>query len=338
MIREIVTLVVASIVAFGFFGCSSKQYFEPEKSFSASGATRGGSFDIANASRDGATLTNNSYIDQYGIGTTTLGEGYRFVNSDSAHILASNDEGNLKVIDRASGEAVLLVALHTPVVSAAVHGNTIVYLLQNNVFGVYEIQGNKKIAEHRSDYAYSIDSRAANPIFVDGLIVVPTLDGKILISSLRDPNMTKVMYISSENGFNNLIFLDQIGDVLVAATPSRVVSLGTSGANSYDTGVSDVAVSDNDGYIFDKNGEIVRVDSKLNPTANIKFKFAKYVAGQVYNDKVYALDYKGSLIVLDKALTTYKIYDVGSVSSPVFMGGGKLYKDGKIIDLGSLGL
>ena len=44
MIREIVTLVVASIVAFGFFGCSSKQYFEPEKSFSASGATKGGIF------------------------------------------------------------------------------------------------------------------------------------------------------------------------------------------------------------------------------------------------------------------------------------------------------
>jgi hypothetical protein len=338
MIKEILALLIASIVAFSFLGCSSKQYYKPEKSYSVSGATKNGSFNIAYASRNGATLTNNSYIDKYGIGTASLGEGYRFVNSDSKHILASNNEGNLKVIDRASGEAVLLVALHSPIVSAAVHGNMIVYLLQNNLFGVYEIKGNKKIAEHRSDYAYSIDSRAANPIFIDGLIVVPTLDGKILISSMQDPNMTKVMYISSESGFNNLIFLDQIGDVLIAATPSRVVSLGASGASSYDSGISDVAVGDNDAYIFDKNGEIMRVDSKLNSIASSKFKFAKYVAGEVYNDKVYALDYKGSLIVLDKALATYKIYDVGSVSSPVFMGGGKLYKDGKIIDLGSLGL
>ncbi|MBN2768938.1 MAG: hypothetical protein JXQ68_07510 [Campylobacterales bacterium] len=338
MTRKIQILAIMAIVALIFFGCSSKQYFEPEKSFSASAATKSASFNIVSATRDGATLTHDRYIDNYGIGSVSLGEGYSFVNSDANYILASNQEGNLRVIDRASGEAILLVALHTPIVSAAVHGNTIVYLLQNNVFGVYEIKGNKKIAEHRSDYAYAVDSRIANPIFVDGLIVVPTLDGKILISSMQDPNMTKVMYISSERGFNNLIFLDRIGDTLVAATPSRLVSLGNSGPSSFDAGISDVSVDDNSAYIFEKNGEITHVDASLNSIAHIKFKFAKYVAGKVFGDKVYALDYKGSLIVLDKALTTYKIYDVGSVDSPVFMSDGKLYKDGKVIDLSLLGL
>ena len=338
MIRRIGVFIIAGVALFIFSGCSSKQYFEPEKSFSASAATKGASFDIAVATREGATLKNSGYIDNYGMGSASLGEGYSFVNSDESYILASNKEGYLKVIDRASGEAILLVALHKPIVSAAVKGNKIFYLLQNNVFGVYEIKGNKKIAEHRSDYAFAIDSRAANPIFVDGLIIVPTLDGKILISSMQDPNMTKVMYISSEDSFNNLIFLDRIGDVLVAATPSRVVSLGSSGPSSYDAGISDVAVDNTNAYIFEKNGEIVRVDAALNPIANIKFKFAKYVAGKVSKDRVYALDYKGSLIVLNKELSAYKIYDVGSVDSPVFMTSTKLYKDGKVIDLSSLGL
>ena len=56
-----------------------------------------------------------------------------------------------------------------------------------------------------------------------------------------------------------------------------------------------------------------------------------------FKAKVYALDKQGSLIVLDKKLKKYKIYDVGEVETPVYIAGNKLYKDGNVIHLDKLG-
>jgi len=67
-----------------------------------------------------------------------------------------------------------------------------------------------------------------------------------------------------------------------------------------------------------------------------KFKFAQYAVATVVDGKVYALDIKGSLIVLDRKLTKSKIYDLGEVTTPVYIAGKRLYKDGTIVALDRL--
>jgi len=333
------TLLLLSLTAGAmlFSGCSSKQYFEPENTLSASAAESSFNGTIVDVSRDGATLANGGYIDRSGIHNISLGEGFRFLSESGKYILASNAEGMFRLIDKNSGKVIKEVKMQPPVVSASIRNGLVAYILENNAFGLYSIKEGKKIVENRSERTYAIDARAASPLFIDTLVVMPMLDGKLVIFDTRDPEAMKVVYLSSDKVFNNVIYLERMGDTLVAATPKKLLTLGTEGEFEYKKNVADVAIGGKYVYLFTKEGDIIKLDIALEPLAAKKFTFAHFVAATVYKNKVYALDKQGSLIVLNPDLNKYKIYDVGEVDSPVFIAGGKLYKDGEIIHLDRLG-
>jgi len=330
-------LFVASIVlALLFSGCSSKKYFEPKTTFSASSASNSFHGKIIDLSRDGGTLDNNHYIGKTGINAINLGKGYRFLNENNSYALASNVNGNLKIINKATHKVQRLVSLHIPVVSASIKNGLVAYILNNNTFGIYDMGADKKIVESRSGAVFAIDTRAASPMFIENIVVVPMLDGKLIISSVNSNN-AKVVYISSEPSFNNVIYLSRVGNTMVAATPKRLITIGNSGKLEYKANISEVAIANSNIYLFTKEGKILSLDSKLKVVATSKFKFAHYVAGTSFDGKVYALDQQGSLIVLNSSLNKFKIYDVGSVSKSAFISKTKLYKDGKVIELSRLG-
>lgn len=288
-------------------------------------------------SRDGGTLQTGQYVGKAGISQVTLGEGYRFLNENNRYVLATNTEGILKVISKKTKEPVRAISLHIPVVAASINNGMIAYILNNNTFGIYQMAGNKKMVESRSERTFAIDTRAASPIFIDNLAVMPMLDGKIIIVNPADSANAKVVYISSEKAFNNVIYLKRMGNTMVAATPKRLITLGTDGKQEYTANISEVAIEKGRIYLFTKEGEIIALNSKLEAIASTKFKFAHYSVATVLADKVYALDQQGSLIVLNKSLTKNKIYDLGEVGEPAFITGSKLYKDGDIIELSKLG-
>jgi len=318
-------------------GCSSKQYFEPEKTYSASVAQSSYGSVIAEVNRNGATLTDGRYIGKRGIGSTVLGEGYRFLSESDTYVIAGSEEGKLKIIDKRKGKIFKEISLGIPVVSASMKNGMVAYVLSNNAFGLYSIKADKKIVENRAERTFAIDTRAASPLFIDTLVVMPMLDGKLVIFDIRDPETAKVVYLSSEKVFNNIVYLSRTGDTLVAATPKKLLTLGSEGEFDYRANIAEVAVSGNSIYLFTKEGEVVRLNIRLEKLAEKKFQFAQFSAAAVFKEKVCVLDKRGSLIVLDKALTKYRIYDVGEVTSPVFAAGDKLYKNGSVIHLDKLG-
>lgn len=331
------SFIILAAAVLLFSGCSSKKYFEPEQTFSASNASTSYGGSMIDLSREGGTLESGQYIGKSGVSTITLGEGYRFLNENNTYVLASNPEGILKIIDKKTKEAVRAVSLHIPVVSASIKNGLIAYILNNNTFGIYQISGNRKIVESRSEITFAIDTRAASPMFIDNLVVMPMLDGKLIIANISDTENAKVVYISSEKIFNNVIYLSRTGNTMVAATPKRLITLGNGGQQEYRANISEVAVSNNIIYLFTKEGEVVALNSNLEAVGTSKYKFAHYSAGTAFGGKVYALDQQGSLIVMNSDLKKHKIYDLGEVSEPAFITGTKLYKDGDIIELSKLG-
>jgi len=329
-------LLLLSAAALLFSGCSSKQYFEPEQTYSAAQAISVYQSKIIDRSRDGATLQNGQYIGKKGVQHINLGEGYRFLSESAAYVLAGDAEGKLKIINKKSGKVLRIVDLEVPIVSASLHNGIVAYILNNNAFGIYRISDDKKVMENRSEVTYAIDTRAANPMFIDSLVIMPMLDGKLVIMDSRDPVDAKVIYLSSDKIFNNVIFLSRMGDTLVAATPKKLITVGVDGQMEYRANISDVAVSGNAIYLFSKEGEVIKLNSMLKDVAIQKFKYAHFAASTAFGGKVYALDQQGALIVLSSDLKQYKIYDIGEVESPVFISGSRLYKDGKIIDLSKL--
>ncbi|KYJ87088.1 hypothetical protein [Sulfurovum riftiae] len=329
-------LLLLAAAALLFSGCSSKQYFEPEQTYSASQVTSAYGSKIVDLSRDGATLENGQYIGKRGVQRINLGEGYRFLSESSAYVLAGNAEGKLKIINKGSGKVIRTVDLEVPIVSASIHSGTVAYILNNNAFGIYRISGDKKVMENRSEITYAIDTRAASPMFIDSLVIMPMLDGKLVVMDSRDPVDAKVIYLSSDKIFNNVIYLSRMGDTLVAATPKKLITVGVDGQMEYRANISDVAVSGSSIYLFTKEGEVIKLNRMLEELAKKKFKYAHFAASTAFGGKVYALDQQGSLIVLSSDLKKYKIYDIGEVKSPVFISGAKLYKDGKIVNLSKL--
>jgi len=334
---NVLSLISFTALALVFSGCSSKKYFEPEQTFSASSAESSYGGNMVELSRDGGTLGTGQYVGKAGVSGLTLGEGYRFLNENNTYVLASNAEGILKVISKKTKEPVRAISLKIPVVSASMKNGMIAYVLNNNTFGMYQMSNNSKVVESRSENTFAIDTRAASPIFIDNLAVMPMLDGKIIIVNPVDSANAKVVYISSEKSFNNVIYLKRTGNTMVAATPRRLITLGTAGKQEYKANISEVAIDKGKIYLFTKEGEIIALNSNLEAVASAKFKFAHYSVATAFSDKVYALDQQGSLIVLNKSLTKNKIYDLGEVAEPAFITGTKLYKDGDVIELSKLG-
>jgi len=334
---NVLSLTTFTVLALIFSGCSSKKYFEPEQTFSASSAESSYGGNMVELSRDGGTLETGQYVGKAGVSKLTLGEGYRFLNENNTYVLATNAEGILKVISKKTKEPVRAISLHIPVVSAGMKNGMIAYVLNNNTFGIYQMSSNRKVLESRSEKTFAIDTRAASPIFIDNLAVMPMLDGKIIIVNAADSANAKVVYISSEKAFNNVIYLERMGNTMVAATPRRLITLGTAGKQEYKANISEVALDKGNIYLFTKEGEVIALNSNLEVIATAKFKFAHYSVATSFSGKVYALDQQGSLIVLNKSLTKHKIYDLGEVVEPAFITGTKLYKDGDIIELSKLG-
>lgn len=326
------SLFIAMLI---FSGCSGKQYFEPKQTFSADSHSYGGT--IIDLSREGATLQDGTYIGKTGLNHIDLGEGYRFLNENENYVLAANLEGVLNIIDKRTKKSARAVSLHMPVVSATIHNGLVAYILNNNTFGLYQVSTNRKIVENRSERSFAIDTRAASPIFIDNLAVMPMLDGKLIIVDTRNSDNAKVVYISSHKFFNNVVYLSRMGNTMVAATPKRLIALGVAGKQEFNANISEVAISNRNIYLFTKEGEVIRLNEKLNELTRKKFKFAHFSAATAFSGKVFGLDHQGSLIVLSSDLSKFKIYDVGSVDEAAFITGTKLYKDGKIIDLSKLG-
>ncbi len=330
--------VTLSAVVLLFSGCSSKQYFEPEDTYSASSVSSSYGSTIVDLSRDGATLENGQYISKNGMSSIKLAEGYRFLSENSAYALASNIEGNLSIFDKGTGELARTLSLEVPIVSAAISQGVVAYVLNNNTFGIYKIKADKKVIENRSERTFAIDTRAASPMFIDTLVVMPMLDGKLIILNTEgDGENAKVIYLSSEKIFNNVVYLSRMDNTMVAATPTRLITLGTNGQNEYRANISEVSILNGVVYLFTKEGKIVKLDSSLNVIAERKFDYAHFSASTTFSDKVFALDQQGSLIVLSSDLNKTKIYDIGEVQTPAFIAGTKLYKDGDIIELSKLG-
>ncbi len=331
------SLIALAAAALVFSGCSSKKYFEPEQTFSASSASNSYGGSIIDLSRDGATLKSGKYIGKAGVSNINLGEDYRFLSESSSYVLAGNPEGILKIIDKSTGDAVRAVSLHVPIVSATIKEGVIAYILNNNTFGVYQIADNRKVVESRSERTFAIDTRAASPMFIDSLAVMPMLDGKLIIVNQRNTDDAKVVYLSSDKVFNNIVYLSRTSSTMVAATPKKLITLGNGGKKEYHANISEVTIANGNIYLFTKEGTVIKLDKALNPLAKKKFKYAHFSASTAFGGRVFALDQEGALIVLSADLSKHKIYDLGDVDSPVFITGSRLYKDGKIIELSKLG-
>jgi len=326
------TLLASSTALLIFFGCSAKQYYHPEQTYNASSSAMGDK--IVHYSRNGATLASGDILTKTQRVHIKLPKGFYFINNTKNSALTADQHGNCNVITQKG--TIATVKFPQALVAGTLIGKFLVYVLQNNNFGVYDFEKKSIIYSNKAQKAYAIDTRIANPLQIENLVVIPTLDGKLTILDLKTLKISKEMYVSTETSLNNIIFLGRLNNTLIASTPNKILSISNKGKKELDTAISEVVIQDKELFVFAKDGRILKLDESLTIQSEKKFKFAHFSVATVYKNSVYALDKQGYFIVSNPSFSKYRIYRVAEVEDYAFVSDGKLYYNQEIIDLNKL--
>jgi hypothetical protein len=325
-------LLASSIAVVIFSGCSSKQYYNPQQTYNASSSAMGDK--IVHYSRDGATLASGDILTRTQRVHLKLEKGFYFINNTKNAALTADANGKCNIVTQKG--TVDTVKFPQALVAGTLIGKFLVYVLQNNSFGVYDLEKKSIVYSNKAQKAFVIDTRIANPLQIDSLVIIPTLDGKLTILDLKTLKVSKEMYVSTETSLNNIIFLGRLNNTLIASTPYKVLSISNKGKKELDTAISEVVIQDKELVVFAKDGRILKLDESLSIQSEKKFKFAHFSVATVYDNTIYALDKQGYLIVSNSSFSQYRVYKVEEVEGYAFISQGKLYYNQQVIDLKTL--
>ena len=324
-------LLLSSVAVIFLTACSSREYYTP-KSITTT-ISPSSTSEISSFNRAGATLENGMVLTKRGALKLKLKDGFRFINGNSDAIIISNKKGDCTILRKGTSQE---IKFPKELIAGTVIGNELIYLLRDNNFGIYDLSKKSIVYNNKAEKVFSIDTRVENPIRVENLVVIPLLSGKLVVLDLKAKKVIKEIIVSIENKLNNVIFLKQIKNTLIAATPYKVISVNNQGRREFEKAISEVATDGNSIFVFAKDGKISRLDLSLTVQDEKKFRFAHFSVSTVYKDRVYALDKQGYLIVSNKDFTKYRVYEVPEVDGYSFVSGKYIYYDGNKIDLDSL--
>ena len=330
------SIIVLFCVAFVFFGCETKRkYFEPEEYKSKVSYDGTLPAEIVDLTRDGATLANGQYITKNGLDSFVLPKGFRFFGEYANHIIAGDDSGVLHVYDE-NKNLLYENKFSSAIASASLNGGDLAIIDASNRLSIISMRDNSVKFTLKQDDVYALDARIAAPFFLTTLVLFPTLDGKIIIVD-RDANqVVRDFVLSSEQFFNNPIYINAIGDRMVVATADRIISIVPGRTTFYDDEIKDVLALDDRVYVFTKDGRVVWLNNDLNLVKEEKFQFA-FFSGVSENGLLHVVEKNGYLIVLDKDLNYTQIYKLPDVIEHMtFVTKRNLYTGNKIFTFGSL--
>jgi outer membrane protein assembly factor BamB len=204
---------------------------------------------------------------------------------------------------------------------------------KNNIL-LYDTTARKLIYKERLHESVAIDTRLANPLFLNDLIIYPTLDGRLLVMNMYQKRVLRDIAISDDDIFNNVIFLGVHNDVLIASTRSKVISVTTDAIKTFKVGVKDIIYDMDKVYIFTKDGKVILLTNSLQKLNELNLPYAIFSAVFAGDSKIYAVEKTGYLIEIEKDLSSYKVKKLsGKIESPVIGFNGKVYIGDKYIIL-----
>ncbi len=328
--------VLVMVVLFGFIsgGCVGKKVYEPKQIASEVSKVRSAPEGIHNVVREGATIGNDVVTRRSGRIENVLPKGFYFINESSDALIVGNDDGRLEIISKTTRKPLFTKDFGLPVVSATLHNNLLALVLSDNTIVLYDIGADKERYRESLEKVIAVDARAANPVFLNDLIVFPTLDGRLLIMDKNKKIVLRDVAISNKPLFNNVIFLEVHGNILVAATASKVIVITPRQIYTYTADIKDLLYIGHDIYLFAKDGRVIHLNEKLQKVEEKAFEYANFVAVAEMNGKLYGVEKQGYLIEMDRRLGNVRVRKLeDEVEKPSFIAKGVLYIGKKRITL-----
>jgi len=287
-----------------FTGCSSKKYFEPEDTISFKSDSLDLEASIIDLNANGATLENYTYVSKKGVHTHTK-EGYTFLNYIDNTILSADDNASIHIKNKNLDE---VISFDKNIISASKSKNLLAFGSMDNSIVLYDLNTKQVLFKEYLQTSVVNNIKITNPVFLNTVILYPTLDGKVVIVDIKNKSIVKTINIDPKSDVNNIIFLQEIDDALVAATSKKLFTFIEGKANIKDVEVQNIIIKDDFIYVATLDGRILKYDTSLNILASKKFKFAK-INALAFGKNLYALESQGYLIKISPDFTDVIIYD-----------------------------
>jgi len=303
--------IIPLIIGFLLFasGCSDKNYYQPKDIKGRIQYDGELPAEIVEVGFGGATLKNGQVITQKGLQNFHLPKDYYFVNSYEDLVVASGDCKPNIIYNKKSSKIIELKLKRRIVAAMFIPDTTkLVFVLEGNSYGIYDFKEHKIVSKYNSDKAISADIRIANPISLEDLILIPTLDGKLVVLNRKNGKRVREIVVGKGEEFNNVIFLKVIGNRLVVATPHRIISVSPKIMDSQNIEIRDVLFVQDGIYILSKDGTIYLCDESLKILAKKKLPFAHFV-GAIYGEFIYVVEKEGYIIALDLNLASVNVFE-----------------------------
>ena len=323
-------IILSLLSLFLFTACSSKKYYEPEKTSSNINLNKESiSSSISSINKIGATLENKKFITKNGISNFQLPEGFDFLNTtEDGRVIATNYIDKI-LIGKEEKQ------LKDVVVAASLKNEKLALVYSNNTIELLDVNTLKTLFKEYLPLSLANDTRITNPYFMGGLILFPTLNGKVIIVSATNYESVKNISVDPDSEFNNIISLNVIESTqtLIVASPNKIVSISPKEILSKDYEIRDIIVNKEDVYLSTIDGQIIKLTGNLDIVAKKKYKYAK-IHALAFTDSLYAVESQGFLININEDFKEDIVYNFSFDNEKRMIAiGNKIYFDSKYITL-----
>ena len=302
-------LVVSTIFIILFSACSSKEVYEPIKLGADWEAYEASKHSIIDTSDNVALLEDRTILTHNGLVDVKINESDRLISESDGWIISASVDGNVSLVSEEDPNIIKHLNLKKSVAGASISGNELAVIFADNEIAIYDIQTNKVLFKEQVGKAVTVDSRIVNPYFTRGLVLFPTLDGKVIFVNNNKKKRLRTVIVSSEDNFNNVIAFELVQNKIIAATSYKILTMAKKEIRvKYE--IRNIVYDEDKIFIATKQGEVISLTPELQVESKLKFPFAHFYAMVSNGDKLYVLEKEGYLIVLDKKSFDYTVHEV----------------------------
>lgn len=300
-----------------FVSCSSKKYFEPTEISGKISFENKLEDRIRISNRYGAVLENGSVITQNGLTHLKISKDAIFLNESEKYYIIAKDCHNIEIINKIT-QTSTLIPTETCSLSASIKDDQLAVISIDNSSNIYDIKTKDILFTQKGVTSIAVNSLVAAPVFLETLVVFPTLDGRLLVVDNKNFIVNRNIIINSEKFFNNIIYLFINGENMVAATEKRLVSVLSGREFSYDANIKDVLYDKDYFYVLTLEGQIIQLDKTLRINNQIKLPFASLSVLISEGDSIFSLEKKGYLIEINKKTFAQRVFRIKGMKNNKF--------------------
>ena len=285
-----------------FLGCS-REYYSPDKKVGFVKVSGSLDSDVEFFTKEIATLKNNKTIPFH----KQLPDGFVAIDAELSK------KGEILQVNNKQ------IKFNSLIVTASKKDNLLAILFGDNHFELYDLNKSKVVFSSNFGDCLATREFVASPYFYKDLLLIPSLNGKVIVFELSTNKIIRTIIISEKDYFNNIIYLDVKNEHLVMASRDKIVVLTSGFQSSRSYSIKNVLVTDNFIYLFTTEGDVKQLNFALKEIKSINFKYANIIFPIFFKDKIYFLirgedDY---LVVLDKNLTNYQVKEIDGLFDSV---------------------